>query len=296
MGRLLADQLDPKLVLARDLAFTQSDATAKPLKPKKRKKDLATHIFIPDPQFRPDSPTRHILWAGSFIADEFDDYDNVKLIVAGDWWDMPSLSSWEGKGSKFMENQRIADDILAGNDAFSRFDSLIPHKRSWEYHFLFGNHEDRITRAVNGSPHLEGLLSLDLLDTRGFNRHPYQRIVDIDGVWYSHVFVNPMTGRPYGGANVETRLKTIGHSFTMGHQQTLMYGLRFVGGKSQHGCVAGAFYLQDEHYKGEQGNSHWRGLVVKREVRDGSYSFQDISMDYLCRRYEGVPLAEYLSN
>ena len=98
---------------------------------------------------------------------------------------------------------------------------------------------------------------------------------------------------PYGG-NVETRLKTVGHSFTMGHQQTLMYGLRFVAGQSQHGLVAGACYLHDEDYKGPQGNAHWRGIVIKHEVRDGSYDPMFVSLDYLCRRYEGATLEKFL--
>ena len=104
-----------------------------------------------------------------------------------------------------------------------------------------------------------------------------------------------MTGKPYGGQNIETRLKTIGHTFSMGHQQTLMYGLRFVAGKSQHGLVAGACYLHDEDYKGPQGNAHWRGIIVKHQVKDGSYDPMFISLDYLCRRYEGSSLENFLS-
>lgn len=104
-----------------------------------------------------------------------------------------------------------------------------------------------------------------------------------------HYFYNPMSGRPYGG-QVATRLKTIGHSFTMGHQQTLDYAIRFVGDKSQHGLVAGACYLHDEDYKGPQGNAHWRGVIVKHAVNDGQYNPMFVDMDYLCRKYEGTTL------
>ena len=109
----------------------------------------------------------------------------------------------------------------------------------------------------------------------------------------SHYFYNPMTGKPLGGT-VDARLKTIGHSFTMGHQQTLAYSLRFVAGKSQHGLVAGACYLHDEDYKGPQGNAHFRGIIVKYEVESGAYCPMFISLDYLCRRYEGVRLATFM--
>jgi len=96
------------------------------------------------------------------------------------------------------------------------------------------------------------------------------------------------------GGSALMRLKTLGHSYTMGHQQVLDYGIRFVNGKSQHALVAGACYLHDEDYKGYQGNAHWRGIIVCHDVVDGSYDPMFISLDYLCRRYEGVSLSVFL--
>lgn len=102
-----------------------------------------------------------------------------------------------------------------------------------------------------------------------------------------------MNGRPLGGM-VATRLKTVGTSFTMGHQQTLDYAIRFVSGKSQHGLVCGACYLHDEEYKGPQGNAHWRGVIVKHAVNEGQYNPMFVDLDYLCRRYEGISLDKYI--
>jgi hypothetical protein len=123
---------------------------------------------------------------------------------------------------------------------------------------------------------------------------PFLQPVNIDGIVYAHYFYNPMTGNPYGG-NAKTRLNNIGHSFSMGHQQTLDYALRFVGDRSQHALIAGACYLHDEGYKGPQGNAHWRGLVVCHQVESGSYDPMFVSLDYLCRRYEGVRLVDYMT-
>jgi hypothetical protein len=80
----------------------------------------------------------------------------------------------------------------------------------------------------------------------------------------------------------------------MGHQQVLDYGLKFVSGKSQHGLVAGACYLHDEDYKGYQGNAHWRGIIICHEVEDGSYDPMFVSLDYLCRKYEGMRLTQFM--
>jgi hypothetical protein len=292
----LADLLDPRLVLKRDLeSVNEGTKVARRKTAKRRTKALTlpTHIFIPDTQVKPGVPTVHLEWIGAYIADSFGDRDDVKIIVAGDWWDMPSLSSYD-VGTARMEGKRVAEDILAGNDAFSMFDSLVPKNKTWEYHFMFGNHEERILRAVEANAQLDGLLGLHLLDTKDWQRHDYLTIVELDGVWYSHVFVNPMTGRAYGGQSIDTRLKTVGHSFTMGHQQQLMMGLRFVGGRSMHGLVAGACYLHDEDYKGPQGNAHWRGIVVCNEVQAGSYDVMPVSLDFLARRYEAMRLHDYM--
>jgi hypothetical protein len=167
-----------------------------------------------------------------------------------------------------------------------------------ELHILHGNHEHRIQRAIDAdAAHLDGIISLDDLNyaDHGWTVHPFLQPAWIDGVGYAHYWIAPMTGRPLGGA-ASLRLSKIGHSFTMGHQQTLDYAIRFVGDKSQHGLVAGSCYLHHEDYLGPQGNHHWRGIIVKHEVQEGSYCPMFVSMDYLCRRYEGTSLSKFTAH
>ena len=73
----------------------------------------------------------------------------------------------------------------------------------------------------------------------------------------------------------------------MGHQQTLQYGVQYLtDGSCRQGLVAGSFYQHDEPYMGEQGNaSHWRGMVMKNEVENGSYDPCFLSIDYLLDRW-----------
>jgi len=265
-----------------------------------------THIMIPDTQAKLDVPTDHLNWIGMFIVEEYHN-KNIKIVHIGDHADMPSLSHWD-VGKKKMEGRRYQDDLDSANEAWRvlnqpLYDFNAGRKKTkqkiWnpERYITLGNHEDRINRTIDANPQLEGMLSLDKLDYEksGWRVSDYTQPICLDGVFYSHYFYNPMTGKPYGGQNIETRLKTIGHTFSMGHQQTLMYGLRFVAGKSQHGLVAGACYLHDEDYKGPQGNAHWRGIIVKHQVKNGSYDPMFISLDYLCRRYEGSSLENFMS-
>lgn len=260
----------------------------------------ATHIVIPDTQVKPGVPTEHLSWIGQYIVDHLAGRPNVKIIHLGDHADMPSLSSYD-KGRKAMEGRRYIADIAAANagfdllcDPLAAYNANRAPKDQWwpERHFLLGNHEDRISRACEADAQLDGILSLDQLNyaAHGWMVHPFLKPVDIDGVTYAHYFINRMSGRPLTGAALG-RLKTLGHSFTMGHQQTLDYALRFVQGRSQHGLIAGACYLHDEDYMGFQGNAHWRGLVVCNEVRGGSYDPMMVSLNYLSRRYTGKALA-----
>lgn len=239
------------------------------------------HIVIPDTQCKPDTPTDHLRWIGEYIVERFRGR-NVALIHLGDHWDLPSLSSYD-KGKKSMEGRRVLADIRAGNKGFQLLNATM-EKAGWrpERHFLLGNHENRLLRVGDLDPQLDGVLPE--LDTRDWKVQPFLKPLYLDGIGYSHYWYNPLTGRPYTGM-AETRLRQIGHSFTMGHQQTLQYGVRFVAGRSQHALIAGACYLHDEMYKGPQGNAHWRGIIVKHEVKQGSYSPMFVSLDYLKARY-----------
>lgn len=263
---------------------------------------MTIHVVIPDTQVKPDAPTDHLRWIGKYLVDQFADKPDVKVIHLGDHWDMPSLSSYD-RGKKQMEGRRYVEDLRAGDAGFALLNHALEqfnygrrrrNQEEWlpELHFLRGNHENRIERACEADAQLDGLLSVEDLDTRGWKVHPFLQPVILDGIAYAHYFYQPMTGRPFAGT-IENRLKHVGHSFTMGHQQTLLYGVRYVLDRSQHGLVAGACYLHDEDYKGPQGNAHWRGIIVCHEVRMGSYDPMFVSLEYLCRRYEGVSLADF---
>lgn len=290
--------------LANEFQAIPDAPTATPTRKKRVPKiaPLPKHLVLPDMQVRPDDcPTTHLEWIGQFIVDEYEG-DDLTIIELGDFWDMASLSSYD-RGKRRMEGRRVIRDILAGNRGmdllmYSLASRPAARRKKWSPRLvaLLGNHEDRITRAIEDSAQLEGLLSLDLLNLKewGWEVHDFRAVVELSGVAYSHFFYHPNTGRPYSGQNIDTRLKTIGHSFTMGHQQGLGYGVRTVLGKMQHGLVCGSGYLHDEDYKGPQGNAHWRGVVCCHQVEDGSYDAQFISLDYLCRRYEGLRLTEWM--
>lgn len=211
------------------------------------------HVVIGDTQSKPGVPTGHLAWIGQYIAEQFGGQKDVAIIHLGDHWDMPSLSSYDF-GKRSSEGRRYKADIEAGNAAMTILTQPIldynkGRKVPWkpEMHFLMGNHEDRITRATNDTAHLEGTLSLKDLNAAelGWTVHDFTEVLNLDGIAYSHYFYNPGNGRPYSGANLETRLKSIGRSFTMGHQQGINVAMRSVGDGRHHGLVLGSCLTPD---------------------------------------------------
>jgi hypothetical protein len=259
------------------------------------------HFIIPDTQVRPGVPLDHLRW----IAQAIVDYRPSRVIHLGDHWDMPSLSAHDGPGSMKMEGARYEDDVAVGNEAFATLCAPMEaeqarlkrnKEKQWNpsKDFLFGNHCNRIHRAINAAPKFAGTIGDHHLNTRDFERHPFLERVWLDGVLYSHYFQSSHSSHAIGGT-IDNRLNKIGASFVQGHEQGFRYGTRIqASGATWHGLVAGSAYLHDEDYRGAQGQGHWRGVVVLNEVHNGDYCVMPLTLEYLCRKYEGVSLGEYL--
>lgn len=251
------------------------------------------HMFIPDLQVKPGVPLDHIPAAAFAIVH----YKPDVLVLAGDYWDFPSLTRWSEKGSKTLEGARVVEDAEAGNEAIATL--LAPAQREmarlktgkrkhWNLRIVYtmGNHDERPARAAEADPRLEGIVGPELMVfPAGVEVHPYLKVVEIDGIRYSHFFSNINSSRAIGGS-IDNRLNKIGESFVQGHEQGFLYGNRtFPTGKIKHGLVAGSYYMHDEEYKGAQGNGHWRGIIVLNGVEDGAYDIMPLSLEYMLRKF-----------
>ena len=212
--------------------------------------------------------------------------------MLGDWWDMPSLSSYD-TGKKSFEGRMYGADIAAGNRGMDLFMAPIRKARGYKPRliFLYGNHEQRILRAIENDRKLDGTIGYKdfNLAKHGWETHKFLEVVVVDGIAYSHFFPRSANGRivqtKNGAPTAKDQLKREGRSATAGHAQGLDWSPMPLGGKIQCGLIAGSFYQHDEDYMGPQGNDYWRGLVIKHEVKAGSYCPMFVSLDYLKRRY-----------
>lgn len=250
------------------------------------------HFIIPDTQVKHGVPLDHFTWLGLAI----DEYKPNRVIHLGDHWDFESAS--RHNSAKEREGHRLSKDIEAGNNALMLMDSVCYHEPDSK-HILRGNHEDRMRRYINEHPEIDGVLGEHLFVDKqlGWDVVPYKhgspQAVNIDGIYYAHYFTNPNTGRPIGGG-ANYKLGQIGRPFVQGHVQGYDIGTRqYATGHTVRGIVAGSCYLHDEPYKG-MANDHWRGAVILNEVENGQFSEMPLTLDYLCRKYEGMSLARFL--
>jgi len=252
------------------------------------------HLVIPDTQVKKGVPTDHMVWIGQAVKD----YAPDVVVHLGDHWDSHSLSTYDAPGSAAMEGARVIDDIQAGNDALALLTRSMGKFKGRKV-LLRGNHEQRMERTINANPKLAGILGYHLYNDVGLGWEviPYfcgaPGQVSIDGVVYAHYFAAVNTGRAIGGTALN-KLNHIGQSFVQGHVQGLDMGAKqFATGQMRQGIVAGSAYLHDEDYKGAA-NTHWRGILVLNEVRNGEFCAMPLTLDYLCRKYEGVALDVFL--
>lgn len=242
-------------------------------------------FVIPDVQAKPGVPLDHLKWAGKYIAEKRPDI----VVCLGDFADMPSLSMYD-KGKRTFEGRRYKADVSAAHDAMERLMTPIVQANGYKPELILtlGNHEDRINRATLDDAKLDGTIGIsDLGYTEwGWQVHGFKEVVDVQGIHFSHFFYNPNTGYPWGG-NAHTKLKNVGFSFVMGHQQGFdMAWRQLANGRRQLGMVAGSFYQHEEEYRGAQANNEWRGCVMLSEANNGEADVMQISLDYLKRKFQ----------
>jgi hypothetical protein len=252
---------------------------------------VSTHVVIYDPHAHYKHSNVRAEWAGKLIADVKPDV----VIVGGDVADMPSLSGYD-KGKKSFQGRTYRADIDSHNDFQDRLWSTVRrNKRKLPRRVaLIGNHEQRIERAIEVQPELDGTVSYsDLQLDRWYGDVVYYSgntpgVIDIDGVHYAHYFVSGVMGRPVGGEHPAYSLLTKKYtSCTQGHSHVYDHCFRTrADGRKIYGLVAGVFtdYTCD-WAGGEINDLWWQGMFIKRNVEKGSYDLEAVSMDRLKREY-----------
>jgi hypothetical protein len=249
-----------------------------------------THLVVPDQHAHFEHHNKRAEWLGSLILDIKPDV----VIMMGDACDFPSLCSYD-KGKKSFEGRTYKKDIEAHSDFQDRLWSTVRRgkKKMPMRVSLIGNHEQRISRAIEVQPELDGVISYDDLELDRYYDCvvPYTGStpgsINIDGITYAHYLVSGTSGRPISGEHhAYSLLAKRFSSCTVAHSHTMDICVRTkADGKKIFGLVAGVYQDYDPPFAGDASSLWWRGVVLKRNVEEGVYDPQFISLDAIKKNY-----------
>jgi hypothetical protein len=256
------------------------------------------HLIIPDAHVDPDVSNERFEWLGNLIIDRLPDV----IVQLGDFCDVKSLCSYD-RGKRDFHGRSYERDINAANDAISILESKIKRyndnaRKSKKQQYrprkiaLFGNHDEaRITRLLQLQPELEGTVSTNDFkwSGNGWETVPYEIPICINGIYYCHTFPTGVSGEPISGVNLaQTLIAKNCVSSTVGHSHILDIANRATpGGKRIWGLSAGCFFNHPMSYaKATQERFWWSGVVVKKNVREGDYSPEVITIEEMKETYK----------
>lgn len=249
-------------------------------------------LFIPDSQCKPGDDFSFLAAIGRYIVAKKPDV----IVHAGDFADMSSLSSYD-KGKKSFEGRRYRADIEAAHQGMRalltpmrEYNEQQHRNRKAQYKprmvLTMGNHEERILRAINNEPMLDGTIGYHDLnyESYGWEVYPYLEVVVIEGIAFSHFFTTGQLGKPATSAQSILTKKHM--SCLAGHQQGRQSATAVrADGKQMTAIIAGSCYEHEEAYLGPQGNRHWHGVVMLHNVEDGSFDECFVPLHYLRAKY-----------
>jgi len=251
------------------------------------------YLVVPDQHSHPDHNNDRADWLGQFIKDRKPDV----VVNMGDCWDLPSLSSFD-KGKASFNGASYERDINAGLDFQDRMWHPIKQSKKKQPRkvFLEGNHCHRIKKVLEYEPHLAGErygISYSNLQLKEYYHDivyyegQTPGIITLDGISFAHFFVSGLMGRPIGGEHHAASLLAKNYSSCVAaHSHTVDWAVRSgSNGKTVMGLVAGVYQDYNSGWAGMCNNLWWQGLVYLKNVEDGVYEPEFISMESLRKAY-----------
>lgn len=255
---------------------------------------MRTHLIIPDAHAQPGQDNERFSWLGELIVDIKPDV----VINIGDWFDLPSLCSYD-KGTKSFEGRRLRSDLDAGIDALDRVMAPIKKAKRKLPRFiaLEGNHEYRLTKAIEHNPvELEKIITTDAFqfETYRWEFVPYvgktPACFSIDNVLYAHYLTRPGSDRAVSNEHHAYNLIYESMSnIVVGHKHTLDWTLRTkVDGSPIQGICSGCYIDDFPDYAGESAKHWWSGVVVLENLEPDTGYFEPrfITMKSIQREYK----------
>lgn len=252
-------------------------------------------LLIGDPHSSPDTDNERFSWVGNLILEE----DPELVICIGDFADLNSLSSYD-KGKRSAELRRYRSDVNACRDALTRIDEplLLHNEKKKNIRkaqrqvprkvMILGNHEHRITRAVDQSPELEGTLSIDDLGYKefGWEVYPFRRTMYIEGVAFCHFFPSGVKGEPISGFNIASNVISKNMvSSVCGHSHLWDHAIRSRPDGSQVVGLCCGWYGVEPTFDAATEQLWWSGVTLLHDMNNGSFDLSQIGISRVKELY-----------
>jgi len=240
-------------------------------------------MIIPDAHVHPDYNNERFRAVGRLLMEEQPEC----VVCLGDLADLPSLSSYD-RGTKGFEGRRYKKDVQSAIEAqellfeeMNRFNARKRRNGKKQYRprlvMCLGNHEDRITRAINSQAELDGTIGVQDLQYEGFGWEviPFKKCVTIEGIAFSHYFTTGVSGRPISSTHIGHTLVTKLHcSAVQGHSHLYNHAEHTrPDGQKIFGLSAGCFSHPDysESWCMDTEHQWWRGVVILEDLDGEGY-------------------------
>lgn len=253
-----------------------------------------TYIIIPDAHAHPEHENTRADWLGKLIKEVKPDV----VVNIGDTFDMPSLSSFD-KGKASFHGNSYEKDIEAGVEFLDRVWHPVKKtkKKRPKSVYLIGNHDyPRLRKVLEYQPELGG--SKYGIGTKDFQLDKYHHevvdynggtpgIYQADGISFSHYMVSGLMGRPIGGEHQASSLLNKNYnSCIVGHSHTIDWSVKSSSsGKKIMGLVVGNYQDYINPWAGNVGNLWSSGVFILRNVEDGTFEPQWVSIESMKRAY-----------
>ena len=256
----------------------------------------ADHLIIPDQHTSKGDNLRRFEALGNYIVT----HKPQVIVNLGDMVDMASLSSYDVGKKEFVfqnvqediESLHAAEEVLyAPLHAYNKRQVSLKKARYEPIIVkLIGNHEYRLKKLLEYEPRwASNTINMQAFNTRQpINETviPFMDWAEVDGINYSHYWASGVLGRPV--PNAKAILAKKGVSATQGHAHTLdVATLTKPNGTRIRGLIAGCFL--DPEYRSFAGPQvdqlYWSGILHKRNVKDGDYDLEEISIERLLKEY-----------
>jgi len=249
-----------------------------------------TYLILPDAHAHADHPNDRADWLAQLVIDLQPDV----FVNLGDQFDMPSLSDYD-KGKRSFHGRSYKADIDAGLEFHDRLWGPVKARKKKLPHriVLEGNHEHRIERALDLSPELAGTIGFDDYAFSDYY-HDVVRydgqlpgILKSDGILFAHYFPTGVSGRPMAGISPARMMAQKNKvSCIAGHIHTLdFFSEKNIDDKIINCLVAGCYQDYTNDWAGAIGRFWRAGVAVLRNVEDGDFDFQWISLESIRDAY-----------